>query len=227
MCESLADCLVERLEARPPVAVRKVRAPAVDDFWTRSSDWHLLFRSDWQRQEHQHVLELRTLVNLGRHVARSRKSWGRKHWVMTDSLGCLGALVKGRCSSPPLLRLLRRWASIRFGLDISFALRWVPSGKIDPTAPRGGPSWATIRPTTPCLWLRWSWPIEGMGHSRPLGARQAPRASPPGQRLRRSRSSGASRTVFGCDSRRGASRRGPMQPQRQLPLWLRWGQLAS
>ena len=129
MCESLADCLIERLETRPPVAARKVRAPAVDDFWTRSSDWHLLFRSDWQRQEHQHVLELRTLVNLGRHLARSRRSWGRTYLAVTDSLVCLGALAKGRSSSPPLLRLLRRWASIRFGLGISYALRWVPSGR--------------------------------------------------------------------------------------------------
>ena len=101
----------------------------MDSLWTRTADWHLLFRSDWERQEHQNVLELRTLINLGRHLARSQRSWGKKYLVMTDSLVCLGALAKGRSSSPALLRLLRRWAAMRFGLGISFALRWVPSGR--------------------------------------------------------------------------------------------------
>ena len=129
MCEALADCLVEQLRTRPPAGARKVRAPAVEEFWTETSEWHLLFRSDWQRQEHQNALELRTLINLGRHLGRARPAWGKKYLVMTDSLVCLGALAKGRSSSPALLRLLRRWASLRFGVGISFALRWVPSGR--------------------------------------------------------------------------------------------------
>ena len=48
--------------------------------------------------------------------------------MATDSLVSLGALGKGRSASPSLLRLLRRWACIRFATQISFGLRWVPSG---------------------------------------------------------------------------------------------------
>ena len=103
--------------------------PAIPPEWTRKADWHLVFRSEWGRQEHQNVLELRCLVNLGRHLARSAECSGRRFLVLTDSLVGLGALAKGRSSSPALLRLLRRWAAIRLACGISLALRWVPTAR--------------------------------------------------------------------------------------------------
>ena len=48
--------------------------------------------------------------------------------VFTDSLVCLGALGRGRSSSPHLLTLCRRFAAIRVACGIRIALRWVPTG---------------------------------------------------------------------------------------------------
>ena len=101
--------------------------PPITDEWTKRADWHLVFSSTWGHQEHQNVLELRTILNLARHLSRTKASWGHRFLVLTDSLVSLGALSKGRSSSPSLLRLLRRWAAIRMALGISLALRWVPT----------------------------------------------------------------------------------------------------
>ena len=127
MCEALSASFLEAIRLRPPAAAAKVKVPAITEEWTRRSDWHLLFRSEWGRQEHQNVLELRTIVNLARHLGRTKLSWGRRFLVLTDSMVSLGALGKGRSSSPALLRLLRRWAALRMALGISLSLRWVPS----------------------------------------------------------------------------------------------------
>ena len=93
----------------------------------KPEDWRLLFKSQWKFEEHQNVLEMRALVMLARHLARSARSWDQRYLVFTDSLVCLGALGKGRSSSPALLRLCRKFAAVRIGCGIRLLLRWVPT----------------------------------------------------------------------------------------------------
>ena len=128
MCEGLATATIQAIRTRPDTAGgQKVRVPPASGIWAQQDRWKLLFKSKWERSEHQNALELRTLVNLGRHLARSSKCWNQRYLVFTDSLVCLGALGKGRSSSPSLLRLLRRWAAIRMATQITMALRWIPT----------------------------------------------------------------------------------------------------
>ena len=108
---------------------QKVRAPPIPTEWMNPRDWKLLFKSRWGLEEHQNVLEGRTIVNLGRHLARSSKCWDQRYLVLTDSLVCLGTFSKGRSSSHPLLRLCRRLAMLRMILGIRLSFRWVPTAE--------------------------------------------------------------------------------------------------
>ena len=125
----LAEAVVASIASRPYARAEKVRAPPISEIWTARTGWRLLFQSVWKRQEHQNVLEARTLMNLARHLARSSKRWRRRYLVFTDSLVSLGAFGKGRSSSPALLRLCRRWATVRMVLDIRISLRWAPTDR--------------------------------------------------------------------------------------------------
>ena len=79
-------------------------------------------------------------MNLMRYLARSRKCWNRKFLCFTDSMVVLGALGKGRSSSPPLLRLCRRAAAMRLILGIRIFLRYVASEvNVADWPSRGGP----------------------------------------------------------------------------------------
>ena len=71
--------------------------------------------------------ELRTLVGVARHLARSRLNWDQRHLVMTDSQVALCCIWKGRSASFPLLRQLRRLAAIWMALGIRLSVRWVPT----------------------------------------------------------------------------------------------------
>ena len=125
--EELALSHLEALQNLDIHPIQKVRAPPIDAKWMDPKDWRLLFKSSWARQEHQNVLEGRTIVNLGRHLARSSKCWGQRYLVLTDSLVCLGTFAKGRSSSFPLLRLGRRLAMLRMVLGIRMSFKWVPT----------------------------------------------------------------------------------------------------
>ena len=59
----------------------------------------------WQRTEHANINETRTAVGLLRHLGRYTRSRGCRFLVLIDSMVALGALAKGRSSSPPLLRI--------------------------------------------------------------------------------------------------------------------------
>ena len=48
-----------------------IRAPSAEKCWDDVSRWRLLFAADWERPEHINILEVRTIVNLARHLARS------------------------------------------------------------------------------------------------------------------------------------------------------------
>ena len=82
----------------------------------------------WSREEHLNTLELRTIVMLLRHLARSSRTWGQRTLVFSDSVVSIGVLRKGRSSSRPLLRLARVAAVLQMVTRTRIYLRWVPSG---------------------------------------------------------------------------------------------------
>ena len=95
--------------------------------WTRVSRWSLLYQGKWAREEHNNILELRTIIALLRHLSRSRPCWGKRVLVFSDSLVSMGVLAKGRSSASGLLHLARQAAAIVLVCGIKLHLRWVAS----------------------------------------------------------------------------------------------------
>ena len=71
-----------------------------------------------------------------RHLAHSTSWWSSLVLILVDSMVALGALAKGRSSSPPLLRFCRQGAAVMMAMDIRPMLRYIPSG----VNPADGPS---------------------------------------------------------------------------------------
>ena len=76
LCEELALSHLDALQTLTVTPLQKVRAPPIPTEWMKPRDWQLLFKSRWGIEEHQNVLEGRTIVNLGGHLARSSKVLG-------------------------------------------------------------------------------------------------------------------------------------------------------
>ena len=95
--------------------------------WHPVERWVLAWRGEWAYQEHINIQELRVLVGVSRHLARSRRNWDQRHLVLTDSQVVLACAWKGRSRSYPLLRQLRRICSITLACGIRLCVRWVPT----------------------------------------------------------------------------------------------------
>ena len=108
-------------------APRRERAPPPEPTWNDVARWRTMFAGRWRDEEHINVLEMRSLIAAARHLSRSRKNWDHKFLIFTDSMVCLGALGKGRSSSPRLLRMCRRWVLFRAVFGMRFFLRHVPT----------------------------------------------------------------------------------------------------
>ena len=98
----------------------KQKAPPLGPEWQDPRRYRIVISGRWSRPEHNNVLELRTVVNLGRHLGRAKESCGHKYLVFVDSLVALGCLGKGRSSSPPLLALCR---------DLGYGTRFLDEGR--------------------------------------------------------------------------------------------------
>jgi hypothetical protein len=102
-----------------------------------SRDWRIAVRGKW-RYPLAHISDgegqaaLHALVWLG-----SRK-WARdkRHFLFQDSSVALSGLVKGRSSSPPMLRSLRKSAAVMLACGMWVSPSWVPSAD----NPADGPS---------------------------------------------------------------------------------------
>ena len=128
LCETMARHYIDALSTQLPKPGHRRPVPPIAEELTNPKTWRLVLKSRWKFEEHQNVLELRTLVLLARRLSRSSRSWDRRFLCFTDSLVSLGALGKGRSSSPALLGLCRRFAAIRAACGVRILLRWVPSG---------------------------------------------------------------------------------------------------
>ena len=127
MCRMLALVMMDGLEVRPRKGGRKHVAPPIQPAWHNLERWRLVYTGLWSRQEHINVTEARVIVQLARRLARSQKEWHKKHLVLTDSMVTLGALGKGRSSTPSLLALCRRMMVLRLCMGVKLYLRHVVS----------------------------------------------------------------------------------------------------
>jgi hypothetical protein len=92
-----------------------------------SCNWHTIASSRWREEEHIKVLELRALSTAVRWVMSFRSAVGKRVLVLSDSHVVVGAVTKGRSSSPQLLRRLRALTALLLAGGIRLSLRWVPS----------------------------------------------------------------------------------------------------
>ena len=95
--------------------------------WAAVERWRLLYKGRWREREHTNVQETRVAVGLVRHLVRSRRNWGSRVLIFIDSMVGLGALAKGRSSSPPLLRLCRQMAAVALAYEMIVMYRYIPS----------------------------------------------------------------------------------------------------
>ena len=131
LCEAYAACVREAVLSGDLKALR-LEDPSrsvysIGEHWHVASRWRTLLRGLWDSEEHINIQEVRTLTMLDRRLGRDRRNWDTRHLCFSDSLVSVGAMRKGRSSSVPLLRLLRRSAACFFAYGLDLCLRWVPT----------------------------------------------------------------------------------------------------
>ncbi len=128
----------------PPPVGRPPHLHRTDERWF-SRDWRIAVRGEW-RYPLAHISDgegqaaLHALVWLG-----SRK-WGRdkRHFLFQDSSAALSGMLKGRSSSPPMLRSLRKSAAVMLACGMWVSPSWVPSADNPADGPsRGVGVWGT------------------------------------------------------------------------------------
>jgi hypothetical protein len=119
-------------------AVIKSRAPPVDSSWDDREGWRIIASARWSYLEHNKLGEGKGILLALRHCVRSRRNWDSRVLIITDSMVCLGAFLKGSSSSRGLLRLARQMASLAMGFGMKVALRFTPSGRNQADGPSRG-----------------------------------------------------------------------------------------
>lgn len=98
------------------------------DDYRASSSWSVIAASRWKYgTEHINALELRALATAVKWSLSFPSSPGRKLLIFSDSQVAIGALRKGRSSSPLLLRRLRAISSWLLASGLRLLLYWIPS----------------------------------------------------------------------------------------------------
>lgn len=111
----------------PPIPHAAVVLPDEAAAVAQSCDWHTIVSSRWRKEEHINVLELRALSTAVRWVMSFRSAVGKRVLVLSDSQVVVGAVTKGRSSSPQLLRRLRTLSALLLAGGVRLSLCWVPS----------------------------------------------------------------------------------------------------
>jgi hypothetical protein len=101
-----------------------------------SARWSTIVSSRWRAPEHINSLELRAVSTALRWTMSFPDALRAKVLLLTDSQVAHFALLKGRSSSPVILRRLRSLASLLLGSGLVFDTGWIPSS----SNPADGPS---------------------------------------------------------------------------------------
>lgn len=89
--------------------------------------WKTLWNSEIHFKEPVHLIEARSILGAVRHRSRDHYRHGHRILIFNDNLGVVLACQKGRCSSYPLLRIIRRIAAHSLAAGLKIYVRWVPS----------------------------------------------------------------------------------------------------
>ena len=81
----------------------------------------------WAYDDHINVHEMRAVVAVIRHLARSSRNWNSRVLVLCDSMVTVGAVTKMRSSSFSLLKQLRKITALALCTGIRLTLRWIPT----------------------------------------------------------------------------------------------------
>ena len=100
----------------------------LDDYCDPDVSWSIIASSRWKYgSEHINSLELRAVSTAVKWSLSFPSSLGRKLLLFSDSLVAIGALRKGRSSSPLLLRRMRAISSWLLASGLRLLLYWIPS----------------------------------------------------------------------------------------------------
>jgi hypothetical protein len=103
------------------------RSPVLDLAADRPS-WQRAISASWKRSgEHINALELRAVVTCVKRALSEAQTTCRRLLVLADSTVTVGSLVKGRSSSPVLLRRLRSVAALLLASGMRLTVCWLPS----------------------------------------------------------------------------------------------------
>lgn len=95
--------------------------------WIQQQHWHTAVQYKWEHPEHINILEGRAIVLALRHVSRTTTNHGRRIVLFVDNTAVLGALSKGRSSSPALNQICRQVAALVLVADIDIEYYYVES----------------------------------------------------------------------------------------------------
>ena len=129
---SLSDRLFSRAVAvdasSTGLGVVATRRGAGGDFLNLPEDgWQVIVASKWAYPDHINVLEVRAAATAVRWAIKHREALGSRLRLFSDSLVAVGALSKGRSSSPTLLRRLRSVSAWLLASGMRLLLSWIPS----------------------------------------------------------------------------------------------------
>ena len=104
--------------------------PVTSQF-VNEAKWKTALSHPWSnQQEHINVLEVRAVLQACRWMVRRPTMFspdGHRVVVLADSSATVGALTKGRSSSPALLYPIRSMTTLLLASGVSLILRWIPS----------------------------------------------------------------------------------------------------
>ena len=101
--------------------------PDVPFEYMNEEHWHLLWNTRIHFREPVHLIEARSVLGAMKHRCRDHRRHGKRLVVLNDNMSVILALQKGRCSSYPLLRLIRRVWAHSLASGIRLHPRRVPS----------------------------------------------------------------------------------------------------
>jgi hypothetical protein len=104
------------------------RGEDVGTLFERELPWKRIASSRWKWPvEHINVLEARAVLTAVKWLSSRRLMHGKRVVFLCDSAVVVGALQKGRSSSYPLLRQLRKISAYLLVSGIQLDIRWIPT----------------------------------------------------------------------------------------------------
>jgi len=125
---STAFGVVATRTVTPPIHLGRTAAETAAVSAVTEHRWSTIVSARWRDEEHINVLELRALTTGVKWVCSHPLSAGHRVWMLSDSSVVIGAVSKGRSSSPSVLRRLRHLSAWLLAAGLQLRVTYVPSG---------------------------------------------------------------------------------------------------